>query len=1366
MLSPSALRHCAIFLIMFGLGSVASAAPDSPDRTTKAFTPQELAQGFTNQKVIALPRAPLGAAHDDIAEVHYRAAEEAAGFEIDRVFPRFDGMRVLVLPEGMTPAVARASLMATGRYEFVDFDLIRQTAVLPSDPSIASGAQWHHRNTGQSSGTVGADINTTAAWDIRTDASTVIVAVIDTGVRLTHQDIVPNLWTNPGEIPGNNRDDDRNGYIDDVHGIDARDGSGDPSDHDNDGHGTHVAGIIGAAANNGVAGAGVAWNVKMMHLRYLGGADGNGALADGIECIDYAIENGAKVINASYGSDGLSSAERQAIQRTRDAGIVFVCAAGNEGDKLDLTSHYPAAHLIDNIVTVGNSTRLDDLSPSSNTSSGLVDLVAPGSDILSLGVDSDTATRVASGTSMSSPMVAGAIALLRAQYPADNYRATINRLLRGARPVNAFRDVSQTGGRLDVAAALTTTDTRPFNDDFADRAVLAGEVITVRNSNVNATTESGEPSHAGRLSRSLWWTWTAPAAGLVQLDTRGSLGDTQLAVYTGENLSTLTRLTDNDNESAGFLTSRTTFNAVTGATYHFAVDSSSAGLVVLNLAAAAANDAFASAQLLDGDAPIYTTTNANATAEPGEPSHFTGANRKSLWYRFIAPRDGTFQVSAYSTGADTVLAVYTGSSVDALTLIGRNDDTGPGGANINANVQWQATEDHVYHIALDTLGTATGEITLSLTDALWQFSTGAFSTDEIDRRPTVTNAPSVGLDGTIYVGSSDEHFYAINPDGSQRWRVATEGYPDSSSAAIAPDGTIHFGTNQGVAYALNPDGTTRWSVTVGNSPYFAAPAVGPDGTSYYKQDEGILRAFDPDGNALWTYAIDGEASYAGACIAGNGTVYYPANDGAIHALSPQGSRLWVYRPKTADGTDDTSGIFTSPAIDGTGNIYASTLNGTVFSITPGGQLRWVFRTPESGENVSSSLALGDGRVLFASYGAYLYSLEQSDGSLIWRSSIEAQARASSPAIAEDGSVIVGSYANKLFRFDRDGNRLRAWSAGNWFRSSPTLADGRIYIGNGDGKVYAFDLDGLDPASGPQYRWPQYRHGPRHLGRATVEVIGRTVAPSADNPGRLVNLSVRNRTARGADALIAGFVLQGTTSKPLVVRGIGPALDGFGVEQALTASSLEIFNTASSTVPIATNSGWTTASGDGRELGAFSLSENSADSVVRASFGSEPFTAQVRPRDDATEPGVALVEIYDAATHVLNPRLTNLSARTHLSANQDVTVGFVIQGATPRRVLIRAIGPGLAKFEVPNTLADPRLTLLSGQSAEVGNDNWRGLEIVRASAEQVGAFPLENNSADAALVTTLPPGPYTTRVTAPANQGGIVLVEVYLLPEPL
>lgn len=1360
---------CFAFFTAGAIVTALLAAPENESLSSAGFTKEEMAQGFSNQKIIAMPRTAAGIEHNAAAESALLTMEANEGFVVEQTFTQFGGMRVIRVPDGLTAAAARAQLLATGRYEFVQPDYILQTAATPNDPKFVDGSQWHLRNNGQSGGTVGADINAVAAWDIRSSAANIIVAVIDSGARLTHQDLVPNLWRNSREIAGNGRDDDGNGYIDDVHGINARiaprtTGGGDPTDEDTISHGTHVAGIIGAVGNNGIGGSGVAWNVQLMILKFLGGDDGTGATSDGIECIDYAIAKGAKVINASFGSIGreFSQAEIIALERARDAGVVFVAAAGNESLNLDISRAYPASHLVDNIVTVGNSTRLDDLSTSSNTGSGAVDLFAPGSEISSTGSAHDTASQVLSGTSMAAPMVSGAVALLKAQYPQDNYRQTINRLLRGTVSRPAYVGEARTAGRLDLNAALSGTDTRPFNDDFADRAQLAGSVVTVRSSSREATSEPGEPAHAGRLNRSLWFTWTAETGGLVAVDTRGSIGDTQLAVYTGSSLNALSRVVENDNGGDGFLSSRLSFNAVTGTTYQIAVDGTTAGLVVLNLASSAANDAFASAQPLIGDAPLITTTNAKATSEFQEPRIITGARGRTLWYRWKAPRDGRFQVSAYSATADPVLGVYTGTSVRDLTPMGTNDDSGTGGANLNSLVDFAAIEDTVYYIALDTMDATDGEITLSLTDALWQFATGDATDDDL-RRPTITNAPAVGPDGTIYVSSADHFFYAINPNGTQRWRVPTDFYADSSSAAIAPDGTIHFGTVNGAIYALNPDGTERWTFSSDSSGFVAAPAVAADGTVYFKQDEGITYAFSPLGQQLWTYNIVGEGSYAGPAIGADGTIYIPANDGAIHALTANGNLRWKFLPQTASGADDASGIYTSPSIDQDGNLYACTLNGTAFSITSTGELRWVFRTPGAGENVSSSIALGDGRAYFASYGGLLYALDQTDGSVVWTTSIEAQARSSSPAIAADGSIVVGSYANKLFHFSKDGDLLRAWAAGNWFRSSPVLANGRIYVGNGDGKVYAFDLDGLEPASGPDYPWPQYRHGPRHLGRATVEVIGRTIAPDLLNPGRLVNLSVRNRTSRGLDVLTAGFVLQGSVSKELVIRGVGPTLNNFGVGGSLVAAELQVFAASDPTNAVASNQSWTSGSGDGRELGAFTLPDASDDSVVRREFGTQPFTAQVTPRADV-DPGIALVEIYDAQIDDLRSRLTNLSARTGLAADENVTVGFVIAGNTPRTVLVRAIGPGLAAFGVDGTLADPKIIVNRESTPESGNDDWNGNAAIRTAAEQVGAFAIASNSKDAAILTTLPPGSYTAQVTAPPGQSGIVLVEVYLLEE--
>lgn len=1338
------------------------AAPDGAGAaSTLPFTAKEVDQGYTDQKILAMP---LSSAEDEALI----ALEQNYGFEVDLTLSNIDDLRVLQIPAGMTPIEARAALAASGLYEFVEYDHLRQTALTPNDPEFVDGSQWHHQNTGQASGTAGADIGSVAAWDIRSTAPGVIVAVIDSGARLTHRDIAPNLWINTREIAGNNRDDDGNGYVDDVHGINARNNSGDPTDGVTEGHGTHVTGLVGAAGNNGLGTVGVAWQVQLMPLRFLGGENGSGSTADELECIDYAIANGADVINASYGALGVegafSQSQLRAIRRARDAGIVFVAASGNESLNLDLSRAYPASYEIDNILSVGNSTRLDDRATSSNTGSGSVDLFAPGSEIVSTGVTSDTAVRTLGGTSMAAPIVSGAVALLKAQYPQDTYRETINRLLRGTRAGNEFDGHAITGGRLNVTDALNSTDNRPFHDDFADRAKLVGNVIKARSSTFNASTETGEPSHAGRLSRSLWYTWTAPSTGDVSIDTRGSEGDTQLAVYTGESLNGLTPLASNDNESAGFLSSRVAFSATINTTYQIAVDNSAAGMVIVNISSALANDAFDSAQPLDGDAPLITTTNANATRESGEPTHVSGANGKTLWYSWEAPRDGTFQVSAYSVSADTGLAVYTGSNVTSLSLIGSNDDAGIAGGNLNALVQFSATEGTIYRIALDTLGAESAEITLSLTDAIWQFATGDRNDSDL-RRPTITNAPAVGADGTVYVSSTDNFFYALNPDGSLKWRTATEGYSDSSTSAVAPDGTIYFGTLTGNIYALNPDGSIRWTIAPGTSPYLAAPAIAADGTLYIKQAAGELRAISASGTELWSYLIAGEGSYAGPAVTTDGTIIQPANDGAIHALSPAGDLLWKFQPQTASATDDASGIYTSPSIDQLGNIYASSLNGTVFSITDKGELRWVFRTPEAGENVSSSLALGDGRAYFASYGGFLYALDQTSGAMVWRSSIEAQARSSSAAIGSDGSIVVGSYANKLFRFSSDGQQIRAWSAGNWFRSSPVIANGRVYVGNGDGKVYAFDLGGIGPAPPSEtYPWPQYRHGPRHLGRATIESIGQVIPEDPTNPGRLVNLSVRNRTESGPGVLTAGFVLDGSTSKQLVVRGIGPTLANFGVVGSVDATELKAYAATDTVTPLASNQGWTSTSGDGRELGAFALTDGSADSVVRRNFEAGGYTAQVLPATNETDPGVALVEIYDAQIDDLSASLINLSARTEVAPNGTVTVGFVIGGTTSRSLLIRAVGPGLTGFGVTGALADPRLTLLRGQIAENANDDWNGNDAIRATAETVGAFPLLSSSADAAMLTRLPPGSYTAQVTAPTNESGIVLVEVYLVAE--
>jgi subtilisin family serine protease len=200
-----------------------------------------------------------------------------------------------------------------------------------------------------------------------------------------------------------------------------------------------------------------------MALKFLTVA-GTGSTADAVACIDYAIAHGAHIINASYGADGgspLSQSELEAVTRARDAGIIFVAAAGNETANLDVSRHYPGSFRLDNIVSVGASTREDDIAVFSNYGAA-VDLFAPGYDILSLDFEKpEGGTSLKSGTSMAAPHVAGALALLKAHFPAETYRQLINRLLRGVDIGGKFNGQAQTNGRLNLLKALTATTTPP-----------------------------------------------------------------------------------------------------------------------------------------------------------------------------------------------------------------------------------------------------------------------------------------------------------------------------------------------------------------------------------------------------------------------------------------------------------------------------------------------------------------------------------------------------------------------------------------------------------------------------------------------------------------------------------------------------------------------------------------------------------------------------------------------------------------------------------------------------------------------------------------------------------------------------------------
>lgn len=387
-----------------------------------------------------------GATSQEMESLHFRYSSK-----LQKVFSKI-GVHHLktTLPVEEAVALYQSSPLV----EYAEPNYIQYPAetiqLAPNDPRYPE--MWGLNNTGQTGGTPDADIDAPEAWDLQTGSSGIVVAVIDTG-RYDHVDLVGNLWTNPGEIPGNGIDDDGNGFIDDIRGWNFFGNNNIlfGSDACSDSHGTHTAGTVGATGNNSTGVVGVNWNVSIMTLKFLGGAGCSGFTADAIEAIQYAANNGAHLSNNSWGGGGFSQALKDAIEA---AGMPFVAAAGNNNSNNDLFPFYPASYTSPNIISVASTTHTDARSAFSNFGATSVDLGGPGSSILST-VPFD-GYALFSGTSMATPHVAGVVALLYAEFPGITTLEAKCRILSGVDLIPSMAGITLTGGRLNTFGALTT----------------------------------------------------------------------------------------------------------------------------------------------------------------------------------------------------------------------------------------------------------------------------------------------------------------------------------------------------------------------------------------------------------------------------------------------------------------------------------------------------------------------------------------------------------------------------------------------------------------------------------------------------------------------------------------------------------------------------------------------------------------------------------------------------------------------------------------------------------------------------------------------------------------------------------------------
>lgn len=400
--------------------------------------------------------------------------------EVDDNFTSlFSGRLAKFKVSGMSTKEAIERLKSHQAIEYVEPDYRVSIASAPNDPRFDE--LWGLNNEGQTGGTADADIDAVEAWTISTGSRDVVVGVIDTGIDYSHSDLASNMWVNTSEIAGDGIDNDGNGFIDDIHGINAITNTGDPMD--DEGHGTHVSGTIGASGNNSVGVVGVNHEVSLVGCKFLDAA-GNGSTSDAIKCIDYMVglkNSGVniRVLNNSWGGGGYSQALADAIESSEAAELLFVAAAGNDTIDNDVNPHYPSNYENASVLSVASTNQTDDISWFSHWGLTSVDMGAPGTAILSTTPGESYASY--SGTSMATPHVAGAAALVLSINPELSTQELKDLLMSSGDANAALQGKTVAGTRLNVNQALIDADPTPgfkISASPLTQQIIAGEATS------------------------------------------------------------------------------------------------------------------------------------------------------------------------------------------------------------------------------------------------------------------------------------------------------------------------------------------------------------------------------------------------------------------------------------------------------------------------------------------------------------------------------------------------------------------------------------------------------------------------------------------------------------------------------------------------------------------------------------------------------------------------------------------------------------------------------------------------------------------------------------------------------------------------
>ena len=419
-----------------------------------------------------------------------------------------------------------------------------------------------------------------------------------------------------------------------------------------------------------------------------------------------------------------------------------------------------------------------------------------------------------------------------------------------------------------------------------------------------------------------------------------------------------------------------------------------------------------------------------------------------------------------------------------------------------ANSNSDKTGDSVYSLTVDINSSSSQNIP-QVQDLVWSQQT----------RGAIYSSPTIGSDGTIYVGSGDDKLYAFYPDGGVKWTYQAGEWVDSTPA-IADDGTIYVGSWDNKVHAINPDGTAKWTFST-DSLVLAGPAVGPDGTIYVGSHDNFFYALEANGSVKWEYFAEQPVS-SSAALGQDGTIYFGDDNGTFHAVNPDGTSKWTYVVDTI--SESNSSIESSPALDLYGYIYFGSANGYCYSLEDNGTngvLRWKYATAD---RVDSSPVIGlSNEVFFMSRDGYLRSIDIDFGVTNWEKPI-GDVFYSSPVVDENGTVYVVGYLgggeNHIFAIDANGSM--DWNSsmtnhsvviGDVVDSSLAIdANGTLYFGSFDKKLYAVKA-GWNLADSD---WPKFRRDNSGTGRWPSYQIDANASPVGS--GTIAGAGVHNQGA--------------------------------------------------------------------------------------------------------------------------------------------------------------------------------------------------------------------------------------------------------------